>query len=138
MLMVPNSMGFSRTDTAEGWGAELRNADTLAAKPRSREGTAAAHGSKAAPATPFISGYTDLRNEGRAPNVLSLPVPPNIPILLSCFLACWLVFKPKCYSEKNISHARPALVSLYNKQDKHLVSGGNLLQLLSDPLVKIS
>lgn len=50
--------------------ADQRITYTPVAQLQSKERTAAAPSLEAAPATSFISGYTDLRNEGRAPNAL--------------------------------------------------------------------
>lgn len=75
-----------------GWPAKHKY---TAAQQESQDRTAAAHSPEPAPATAFISGYTDLRNEGRAPNVLFLSVshytpepPPSFslyPFSLSAF-----------------------------------------------------
>ncbi len=63
-------------NVAHQWAlhGEMKPTYTSAAIRESQERTAAAHSSEPAPATAFISGYTDLRNEGRAPNVLFFSV----------------------------------------------------------------
>lgn len=69
-------------------GQHQRNINTSAAQQESQKRTAAAHSLEPAPATAFITGYTDLRNEERAPNVLFFSVShytPELPFLLSLF-----------------------------------------------------
>lgn len=100
-------MGSSCRDAASGPGArkaDQRNTNTLAAQRESQERTAAAHSPEPAPATAFISGYTDLRNEGRAPNVLFFPVShytpePPLPSLCTPFLSLPFA-QPKSSTEK--------------------------------------
>lgn len=95
MLMLPISMGPSCRDAALGPGARRLTSETQMHRQRSkraRRGQRRAHSPELVPATAFISGYTDLRNEGRAPNVLFFcfsiyptTAPAPTPFLLSLY-----------------------------------------------------
>lgn len=69
--MLPASMGSSCRDPAEVVGAPQPQGSTEK-EPEEDSGV-----SQPATATAFICGYTDLRNEGRAPNVLFCSVSHN-------------------------------------------------------------